>query len=204
MKIIGITGPTGAGKTAVLHALEQLGAMVIDCDEVYHRLLKEHTCMLMQLKERFGQTVFDKDGSLDRKALGKVVFQDQVALADLNAITHRYVIKEIDCLLIQAEEEGRPAAVVDAIALLESGLLERCHVTVAVTAPIQTRVERIMAREGISRAYAEARVAAQKPDCYFQKRCDYVFHNDGSTLADCQARARELFHVILKEELAHE
>ena len=198
MKIIGITGPTGAGKTTVLGALEDLGAAVIDCDAVYHRLLAEDGDMLAQMRARFGHTVFDGQGHLDRKALGAVVFSDPAALADLNAITHGYVNREIDRLIAAAEEAGRPAAAVDAIALLEGGLKDKCDATVAVLAPAEVRVERIMAREGISRDYARARVAAQKPDSYFEDRCDYVFQNDGPGPEDCKARAAALFRTILQ------
>ena len=197
MKIIGITGPTGAGKTTVLGALEDLGAAVIDCDAVYHRLLEENRPMLAELRARFGHTVFDGQGRLDRKALGNVVFHDRAALADLNAITHRYVSDEIDRLIAQAEAEGRPAAAVDAIALLEGGLQDKCDVTVAVLAPAAVRVERIMAREGISRDYAQARVAAQKDDAYFKARCGHVFYNDCPSAEAARAKARDLFQRIL-------
>ena len=197
MKIIGITGPTGAGKTTVLAALKELGAAVIDCDAVYHELLERSTDMLDELRRRFGPSVFDEAGRLDRKALGAVVFRDPAALSDLNAITHRYVDEEIDRRVALAEAEGRPAAAVDAIALLEGGLRDKCHVTVAVTAPAETRVKRIMAREGISEDYARTRVAAQKPDSWFEERCDHVFHNDYPSAEACRAGALELFQTIL-------
>ena len=197
MKIIGITGPTGAGKTTVLGALEELGAAVIDCDAAYHELLEDSQPMLDELRTRFGPSVFDGQGRLDRKALGTVVFRDPAALVDLNGITHRYVNEEIDRRIAQAEREGRPAVAVDAIALLEGGLRDKCDVTVAVTAPAETRVQRIMAREGIPEDYARTRVAAQKPDSYFEARCDHVFHNDCPSAEDCKARALELFQKIL-------
>lgn len=201
MRIIGITGPTGAGKTTALSALEELGGAVIDCDAVYHRLLCENTQMLAELRERFGSEIFQEDGRLDRKKLGSIVFRDERALTDLNRITHRYVSEEVDRLLMKAEEEGKPAAAVDAIALLESGLKDKCHSLLAVIAPADTRIERIMAREGISREYAQTRVAAQKPDSYFEEHCHHIFYNDCSDACAAKNKALELFQRILKEEL---
>ena len=196
MTVIGITGPSGAGKTTVLGVLEELGAAVIDCDAVYHRLLRESAPMLGELRARFGDAVFGADGALDRKALGNVVFRDDKALEDLNAVTHRYVSAKVDRALARAEAEGRKAAAVDAIALIESGVAEKCRVTVAVTAPVDVRVKRLMAREGITADYARARVAAQKPDSFYERHCDHVLRNDGSS-EECRRAARELFERIL-------
>ena len=85
MRIIGITGPTGAGKTTALHALADLGAAVIDCDGVYHDLTENSAPMLDELRRRFGDGIFDSDGALQRKVLGTIVFGDEGSLADLNA-----------------------------------------------------------------------------------------------------------------------
>lgn len=202
MKIIGITGPSGAGKTTVLNVLEELGAAVIDCDALYHKLLREDTALLEGIRARFGPAVFDGEGKLDRKALGNVVFRDPAALAELNRLTHGAVLAALDQLLAQAEREGRKAAAIDAIALIESGAAEKCAVTVAVTAPAEARVQRLMAREGVSEDYARARIAAQKPDCFYEENCGFVLHNDG-TPEDCRRQARDLFHTILnpKEDI---
>ena len=122
MKIIGITGPTGAGKTTALRAVTGLGGCVIDCDQVYHQLLEESAPMRNELTERFGSGILDSEQRLDRKKLGTLVFQDEALLADLNTITHRYVRRRVEELLRAAGTEGRPLAAVDAIALIESGL----------------------------------------------------------------------------------
>lgn len=196
MKLIGITGPTGAGKTTALSALEGLGGAVIDCDKVYHDLTVHSGPMREELKERFGD-IFAADGSLDRKALGEVVFADPQALSDLNAITHKYVSMEVDRLVKRAGEEGRPAVAVDAIALFEGGLADRCDVCVAVTAPPEIRVKRIMAREGISEAYARKRMAAQHDDDWFRGRCQYLLVNDRATAEEFYADALTLFEQII-------
>lgn len=196
MTVIGITGPSGAGKTTVLGVLEELGAAVIDCDALYHKLLREDTALLGRIRERFGPAVFDGAGNLDRKALGRVVFHDPAALAELNQLTHAAILAALDKLLAQAETEGRPAAAIDAIALIESGASARCAVTVAVTAPVDVRVKRLMAREGVGEDYARARVEAQQPDRFYEEHCDYVLCNDGAP-EDCRNRARDLFNIIL-------
>lgn len=195
MTIIGITGGSGAGKTTVLDVLREFDAHVIDCDALYHRLLEESAPLLGELWTRFGKAVFTPAGRLDRKALGNVVFRDAEALAELSEITHKYIRAEVERQIGEARSSGRRGAAVDAIALLESGLGELCDVTVAVTAPAPARVARLMAREGVSREYAEARIAAQKPDSFFEERCDIVLRNDGDK-ETCRAQARALFEKI--------
>ena len=200
MKIIGITGPTGAGKTTALRALAGLGAAVIDADQVYHHLTETSLPLRRALENRFGP-VYGPEGHLERKRLGAVVFQDQNALADLNQITHRFVGEEVDRLLDQARREKRPAAAIDAIGLIESGLSGRCDSVVAILAPEEVRVGRIMAREGISEEYARLRVKAQKEETFFRANCDYTLENDGSEpQATFEARARRLFQTILKTD----
>lgn len=200
MKIIGITGPTGAGKTTALRALADLGACVIDADAVYHRLLEESAPMREALTARFGASILDDGGKIDRKRLGNLAFGDPAALADLNAITHRFVEEEIARLEAQAAREGRPAVAIDAIALIESGVADRCDAVVGVLAPRELRVKRIMAREGIPEDYARRRVEAQREDEFYRTSCGYLLENNGegdeAAFAD---RARTLFAQLLAE-----
>lgn len=196
MTVIGITGPTGAGKTTVLNVLRDLGGAVVDCDAVYHELLRASNPLQNELKNRFGREIFDENGDLRRKELGAIVFKDENALADLNAITHRHIIAELDRRIARAEAQGCPAMALDAVALIESDLGERCRVTVAVTAAEEVRVRRIMAREGIGEDYARARIAAQKPTAWYEERCDHTLRNDG-TQEELEQRARALFEQIL-------
>ena len=192
MIVIGITGPTGAGKTTVLNVLRELGGAVADCDGVYHELLSTSVPMREELAARFGPEIFDENGDLRRKELGAIVFGDPDALADLNAITHRHIVSELERRIAQAEGEGRPAIALDAVALLESGAGTLCGTTIAVTAPEELRVGRIMAREGIGEDYARARVKAQKPSAWFEERCAHTLRNDGEK-ASLEEQARELF-----------
>ena len=199
MIVIGITGPTGAGKTTVLNVLRDMGGAVADCDAVYHELLRASAPLREELRARFGASIFDENGDLRRKELGAIVFVDPDALADLNAITHRHIVAELRRLIAKAEQEGRPAVALDAIALLESGAGALCDTTIAVTAPEGLRVGRIMAREGIGEDYARARVAAQKPGSWFEERCAHTLRNDGDRAA-LEAGARTLFQSILCKE----
>ena len=171
--IIGITGGTGCGKTTLLNTVRQFGSIVIDCDEVYHHLLKTDTDMLSAIETRFPGTV--ENGVLNRKKLGNIVFSDEKALLDLNSITHTAVKQEV-----LRRIPSTPALVaIDAIGLFEGGLAELCTMTVAVTAPVEDRIQRLMVRDNISREYAEKRIHAQHDDAWFREKCDHVLENDG-------------------------
>ena len=198
MIIIGITGPTGAGKTTALGEVEKLGGAVIDCDAVYHELLESDKTLQDKLEQEFGD-IRDDSGAVDRKKLGAIVFGDPEKLERLNAIAQRATVDRTRLLLEECRAKGMPLAAVDAIGLLESGLGELCHATVAVVAPPEVRVARIMAREGISEDYAWARVRAQKPDRYFTDGCGYTLNNDCATGAEFAARARALLESILQK-----
>jgi len=171
--ILGITGGTGCGKTTLLSLIREQGGLVLDCDEIYHQLLIRDPALLTAIGKRFPGTV--TGGTLDRKKLGAIVFADKQALADLNQLTHTAVRAEVERRL----EEAPKLAAIDAIALFESGLAALCDVTVAVTAPLESRVRRLMARDGIGESYARSRIAAQHDEEWFSSRCDVTLVNDG-------------------------
>ena len=172
--IIGITGGTGCGKTTLLKAIAEKGGLILDCDAVYHQLLTTDRNLLDAIEARFPGTV--ENGQLQRKKLGSIVFSDKNALLDLNNITHSAIRDE---LLRQLESRPELAAI-DAIALFEGGLAELCDVTVAVTAPVEDRVQRLMKRDGISEEYARARIAAQHEEDWFRERCQWILENNGT------------------------
>ena len=172
--IIGITGGTGCGKTTLLNCVRDAGGLVLDCDAIYHELLVSDKEMLAAIEARFPGTV--ENGALDRKKLGSIVFADETALLDLNAITHSAVKQEV----LRRLDSHPGLAAIDAIALFEGGLAELCNVTVAVTAPKEARVARLMARDGISEEYARKRISAQHNESWFRQRCSHVLENNGT------------------------
>ena len=200
MRILGITGPTGAGKTTLLREVEKLGGGVIDCDAVYHELLKSDTTLQNRLEQAFGP-LRDQAGAIDRKKLGAVVFRDPEKLETLNAIAWEAVVARTGALVEEYRAQGSALVAIDAIALLESPLRELCQLTVAVLAPTEVRVRRIMAREGISEEYAWARVKAQKPDGYFVENCDHVLVNDCETAEEFAQKAQEFLEPIYTQSL---
>ena len=171
--IVGITGGTGSGKTTLLKSIEACGGLILDCDAIYHELLRSDDSMLAAISNRFPGTV--ENGTLNRKQLGSIVFADPSALQDLNRITHAAVRQEV----LHRLETAPDLAAIDAIGLFEGGLAELCDVTVAVTAPEKDRIARLMQRDGISEEYARNRIRAQHDETWFREKCDYVLVNDG-------------------------
>ena len=197
MLVIGITGGTGCGKTTLLREIETMGGCALDCDEIYHRLLAESKEMNAEIGAAFPSAVCG--GALDRKALGRLVFGNEKELLRLNAITHKFVAREVDSRLADARARGARLAGVDAIALFEGDLAGKCDATVAVTASKEARISRIMRREGISREYAELRVSAQKDSDYFEKRCDYVLDNSFGDENEFRQECRKLLDILIKD-----
>ena len=189
--IIGITGGTGCGKTTALQAVRELGGTVIDCDAVYHRLLEEDPALVREILTRFPAA--EENGALNRKKLGKLVFSDPDSLKDLNAITHRAVRKEVIRLLTPCPE----LAAVDAFELFDSGLAKLCTVTVAVTAPTESRIRRLIAREGISREYALSRIQAQPSNETFSRKCSYTLCNDKASREEFYRECLAFFRGII-------
>ena len=191
--IIGITGGSGSGKTTLLQMIRDRGGLVLDCDAIYHDLLKTDEGLLRAIENRFPGTV--TGGQLDRKKLGSIVFADENALLALNSITHTAVKREV----LRRLEQKPDLAAIDAIGLFEGGLAELCDVTVAVTAPEEMRIRRLMAREGISEEYAKKRIDAQHEEAWFREKCDYVLENDGSLDAFATKCLAFLRHVCIMD-----
>ena len=184
--IIGITGGTGSGKSTLLQLIEAQGGLVLDCDAIYHHLLATDEKLLQSIESCFPGTV--ANGSLDRKKLGSIVFNDDTALLKLNRITHAAVKAEVLRIL-----ESKPKlAAIDAIGLFEGELAPICDITVAVIAPEKMRIQRITARDGISEEYAKNRIASQHRDEWFRSKCNYTLENNG-TLEDFQAKCIAFF-----------
>ncbi len=200
--VLGLTGGTGAGKTSALRAIESLGGTVIDCDQVYHRMLTEDEDLRRDIHNAF-PSAFTRDGVLDRQKLGQEVFSDKERLAQLNEIVYCHIIPELRRML---EEGTGDLFAIDAINLLEAGVDQLCDRTVAITAPAELRVRRIMVRDGITEQYARLRISAQKPDEYYRGKCDLELNNAADSPETFESEAREFFQRLIetvKEEKQH-
>ncbi len=193
MLTIGLTGPSGAGKGTVASLFARYGVPSIDTDAVYHDLLVPPSACLDELTARFGEAILSDQGTLDRKALAAVVFAPghEQDLADLNRITHRHVLCEVRRLLAIYKAEGKSAVLVDAPQLFESGFDTECDFVLAVIASREARMSRIMARDGLDKARATARLDAAKPDGFFREYANAVICNQGA-VEDMDAEVRKL------------
>ena len=201
--VLGLTGGTGAGKTSALKAIEALGGRTIDCDALYHTMLRTDEPLRKALVREFGEETFLPDGSLNRPYLGKRVFSRQERLARLNEIVYAAIVPEVER---QVESGDCPLWAIDAINLLESGIARLCDRTVAVTSPMELRLRRIMARDGIDEGYARLRISAQRTDDYYREHCDLELCNDAAAPEEFEAKAKRFFETIIetvKEEKQH-
>lgn len=176
--VIGLTGPTGAGKSTVAAAFRKFGCAVIDADRVARDMVKDPGC-LAQLKESFGADIVAQGGLLDRRKLAARAFSSPENTRKLNAVTHPAIIRECARQIEAAAAGDCRAVILDAPLLFESGTQDLCGATVAVITPDASRLKRIMARDGISEEDAARRMAAQHGNHYYRERADYTF--DGST-----------------------
>lgn len=175
--LIGITGNIACGKSVIMRRLGELGATVIDGDVIYRELTGPGSELVQMLASEFGPGIVRPDGSLDRPALGAIVFTDPAALRTLDRLTHPVIIDEV---LRRAEAATTPVVATEGIKLLESGLGDRCDEIWAVTcAPEQQRI-RLMQRNGLTATEAGRRIDAQSPASEKIARADVVFENDGS------------------------
>lgn len=178
--ILGLTGPTGAGKGEVAALLREAGIPVVDTDGLAREVVEPgHPC-LAELTEAFSPAILREDGTLNRPALAAAAFATAEGRARLNAITHPHILRRAEEILAGFWAEGVTIAAVDAPLLFESGMDRMCHRTVAVLAPAENRQARIMARDGLTEEAANIRMNAQPADIYYIERADEVLRNDGT------------------------
>lgn len=201
MKIIGITGPSGAGKSLLSEVFTKRNIPVIDADALYHSLLVPPSECLDAIKAAFGDRVIAPDGTLDRAALGAVVFSSEDKLALLNETVLSRVLARIREVISVYGEQGATAVAVDAPTLIESGFDLECDFVISVLAPKRDRIERVMARDSISREKAELRINAQKDDGFYISASDAVLNNDSSR-EQLLLEADEVIEKILTAEVS--
>ena len=181
-RILGVTGRSGCGKSLLSGRLAQMGAQVLDADRIYAELLKTENPMTAMLNQRFPGVW--KEGVLDRKMLGDLVFSDEQARLDLNFITHSQVRAQMQYIIAHSDAKW---IVLDVPLLFESGIDRLCDVTMAVLADREGSLARIMQRDGIHRDRAEARLNSQPDDDFYRARADLLLQNRGS-LAEFQEK----------------
>lgn len=190
--VLGLTGNIASGKSTVSEILRELGAKVIDSDLVYRELVGPGQPLLAELAAHFGNEIVATDGSLDRPALGKIVFSNSSALADLDRITHPAVIAEVSRRLTSIADG---VVVLDAVKLIESGHAERCNAVWVVSTPPDEQVTRLMRRNTLSEEEARRRVAAQPPMAAKLARADLVIDNSGS-LEQTRGQVLRAWHAL--------
>lgn len=190
--ILGLTGPTGSGKSVVASILKDHGAVIIDADAVARTVVNPGTPCLAALAAEFGEEILFPDGSLRRAALAQKAFASDEKTARLTALTHPFILSEMRRQMRVAAENGAALVVLDAPLLFESGLDADCDKTVAVLADRERRLARICARDGIRKEDAAARMARQPEDAFYASRATRLIENNGD-LAALQAAAEEIF-----------
>ena len=198
-EVIGLTGQTGAGKSTVRKLLKAKGAAVIDADSVAHEVADNSLSCLTDIVEHFSCMVLDEKGKLNRRALGRIVFSDRKKLALLNKIMFPYIVSDIKGQVTAYEQAGAQIIVIDGATLIESGCAKMCSVLVSVTADEETRLTRIIHRDGISKRDAVRRVSAQNPEEFYIKASDYVIKNNG-TPGDLERAAEKVLDEIERDK----
>lgn len=177
--VVALTGQSGTGKSFASDYLATRGIPVIDGDVVAREVVFPGSRCLRDLVEEFGKGILTEDGSLDRRKLADISFSDAKRKAKLDAITHPYIIERMLHRFDELHREGYRYCVVEAAALVESGLYANCDRIVLITSKRALQVERIMRRDGITEAEAETRIAAQVDDSLVRSLADYEIENNG-------------------------
>ncbi|MGB4530104.1 MAG: dephospho-CoA kinase [Bacillota bacterium] len=206
MVVIGLTGGTASGKSTVAAMLAEMGAYVIDADQIARELQVPGSEVLKEIAGTFGLDVINRDGSLNRRALGRICFSQREQLEKLNAIMHPRIKRKIESLIselksgaISGSVSSVPdAVVIDAAVLFESGLHELTDVVIAVIADPKVQVQRLIARTGLSEEEAWERVRAQWPAEEFARLSDFVIDTTGG-VESYKDRVFALYEKILKD-----
>ncbi len=202
---VGLCGRSGAGKGTVCSVFAQYGIPSVDTDAVYRQLtapVRDKSSLSLCMREligEFSECILKDDLSLDRRALADIVFSPngEDSLTRLNAITHRHILARTDELVRELYENGARAVIIDAPVLFESGYDKSCDIIIAVDAPDDSLVRRIVRRDGISAEAARRRLASQLTREQLRERCDMVIVNDCNMPQLCE-RVREAAEFILR------
>ena len=180
MFIIGLTGGIASGKTSISSMLEEMGFPIVDADAIARRVVEKGMPALERIKKEFGEEVLNSDGTLDRKALGQLVFSSSKKLELLNSITHPAIIEEINRNINTLSDKGEKLCVLDAPLLIESGINGMAHKVLLVYVDDRTQLSRLMNRDNISEELALKKISSQMGFEEKRKYADYVIDNSRS------------------------
>ena len=201
MKIIGLTGGSGAGKGEVCKAFLSHGIESVDTDKISREVTRKGSDCLRELVENFSGVILNNYGGLDRKKLAEIAFSSNSAqknLETLNKITHKHILNECKRIILDMEKAGRKAIIVDAPLLFESRFNESCDIIISVIAGLEKRTERIIKRDGITSEQAEIRIKNQKNDDFFIANSDYIIYNN-TDYADVYIQVSKIYDIIFGE-----
>lgn len=197
MLVFGITGGSGSGKTTVCRTFKSLGAEIIDTDIIAREVTANGSKCLDELAAHFGSEILQPDGSLNRRRLAQLAFADAKKTELLSMITHKYIHERVTRRL---SDTASAIAVIDGAVLIGSPIEKECAFIVSVISDRETRLARIISRDGISRADAEKRLAAQPNDAFYREHSRYTLINNGSE-GELIAKAEQLWRKIKEVEI---
>lgn len=195
MLIIGITGPTGAGKSSVCEFIKNnYNAEIIDADKVVKELQNDkQSSYYLAIREIFGSDVLDNNDFINRKTLAHIAFADINKKDKLNELTKRYVVSDIKERIQILSQTGLDYIIVDAPTLIENGMQSMFNKIIAVIAKKEDRLKRICKRDDISEEYATLRMQAQKENEFYTKYADFVITNEDK---DLESKIRTVFEEM--------
>lgn len=196
MITLGITGRSGCGKSTVTAIFSSKGVPLVDADQCSREMLLPGSPLLPRLAARFGADIIREDGTLDRHLLADRAFAAPKGKAALDALTHPEILRRIRAAKEAARRAGAPLFVLDGAVIVGSAAEGECDQLAVVTAPFETSVARIAARDGISPEMAARRLNAQTPEAELLAHADYILRNDGP-LAALETAAAALCDALL-------
>jgi len=197
MRLIGLCGRSGSGKSSFSQIAETFGIKTIDCDRVYKEMVSRPSECLEELRLAFGDGIIS-NGALNRRVLAPIVFSDKSKLELLNRITHKHITAKVKSILSQLEKDD--IVLLDAPTLFESGLNKECDSIIAVVCSDEVSIGRIMSRDNISREDAISRLSNQKPLDFYYKHCNIIIENN-ETVNEFKKKAEELLKSLKEGSL---
>ncbi|MBQ2669169.1 MAG: dephospho-CoA kinase [Clostridia bacterium] len=192
MRVFGITGGSGSGKSTVSAMLAEMGVYIIDTDKIARQVVEKGSECLSELCSAFGAEILKPDGSLDRKRLAAIAFADKEKTALLSRITHKYIKAETERLIANSAAE---LIGIDGAVLIGSGIDLLCETTVSVTADLSTCVKRITERDNLTEEEARTRLSAQPTVDYYIEKTEYHIFNNGD-IDELKQQVRELINKL--------